>query len=39
MGTIIEHRDNYAIVGHEGSECGNIKTIRQVEISWEQVAD
>lgn len=39
MGTIIEHHDNYAVVGHEGSDCGNIKTIDQVEISWEEVAE
>lgn len=27
----------YAILGHEGSDCGNIKTVEQFEISWKEI--
>ncbi|MGQ1469389.1 hypothetical protein ACT4WO_19930 (plasmid) [Acinetobacter baumannii] len=42
LGSIIEIYDEEAeprvIIGHEGSDFGNIKTVRQLEIYWEEVA-
>lgn len=36
MGTVMEidEDDCSVIVGHEGSECGNIKTVEQVSVHW-----
>lgn len=38
LGTIIEIQDDidepYVTIGHEGDDSGNIKTIRQLYISW-----
>lgn len=39
VGCIIEHYNNRAIVGHEGDDwIGNIKTVEQFEITWEEIA-
>lgn len=40
MGTVMEidKDDCSVIVGHEGSECGNIKTVEQVSVHWKKVA-
>ena len=43
LGHIIEFSDDedtlqYVTIGHEGDESGNIKTVRQLDIYWEEVA-
>lgn len=40
MGTVIEidEDDCSAIIGHEGSDCGNIKTVHQVSVHWKKAA-
>lgn len=42
MGSIIEIYDEEVeprvIIGHEGCDFGNVKTVRQLEIYWEEVA-
>ncbi|MDR8235926.1 hypothetical protein FPK75_22250, partial [Acinetobacter baumannii] len=42
LGSIIEIYDEEVeprvIIGHEGCDFGNVKTVRQLEIYWEEVA-
>lgn len=40
MGTVMEidEADCSVIVGHEGSDCGNIKTDEQVTVHWKKIA-
>jgi len=39
VGTILNIDDESATVGHEGSDCGNIKEIKQFNISWKRVSE
>lgn len=43
LGHVIEFNDdedtlNYVTIGHEGDESGNLKTVRQLDFYWEEVA-
>lgn len=40
IGTVMEidKNDQSVIIGHEGSDCGNIKTMEQVSVHWKKVA-
>lgn len=40
IGTVMEidEADCNVVVGHEGSDCGNIKTVEQVSVHWKKVA-
>jgi hypothetical protein len=39
LGTVIDfcEHDQYVIIGHDGSECGNIKTVQQLIIYWKKI--
>lgn len=43
LGSVIEfsesdERFQYVTIGHEGDDSGNIKTVRQLDFHWEEVA-
>ena len=43
LGCVIEFSDSddslqYVTIGHEGDDSGNIKTVRQLDFYWEEVA-
>lgn len=40
IGTVMEinEADCSLVVGYEGSDCGNIKTVEQVSVHWKKIA-
>ncbi|AXF41511.1 hypothetical protein SHAb15599_00157 [Acinetobacter phage SH-Ab 15599] len=33
----VDEEKQTAIIGHEGSPCGNLKTIHQFEVTWSKI--